>query len=103
LRSRVGRHRRFVSTYNRHAGETPTITVGQIEDGFYVADDGPGIPEEQREEIFELGYTTNDTGTGYGLNIVKEIADEHAWKIVVTESETGGARFELMGAELIPE
>jgi signal transduction histidine kinase len=80
-----------------HVGGTVTITVGDLEDGFYVADDGPGIPEDVRDEIFEMGYTTNETGTGFGLNIVKEIAEAHGWSVAITDSESGGARFEITG------
>ena len=74
-----------------------TLTVGPLDggDGFYVADDGPGIPEAERERVFESGYTTTDDGTGFGLDIVSEIADGHGWAVSVTESADGGARFEF--------
>lgn len=36
-----------------HGGEDVTVTIGDIDDGFYVQDDGPGIPEEDREQDFE--------------------------------------------------
>jgi signal transduction histidine kinase len=74
-----------------------TVTVGALEDGFYVADDGPGIPEADRERIFERGYTTADDGTGFGLAIVATVADLHGWTVAVTESDDGGARFEFTG------
>ena len=82
-----------------HAGEGASITVGTLEDGggFYVADDGPGIPESEREDVFDAGYSTNAEGTGFGLSIVKEIVDAHGWDIVATESAGGGARFEVSG------
>ena len=57
-------------------------------------DDGPGIPEGEREQIFEFGYT-NDGGTGLGLAIVREIARAHGWEVRATESAAGGARFEI--------
>jgi PAS domain S-box-containing protein len=82
-----------------HGGDDVTITVGTLDEGFYVADDGPGIPEEEREHIFESGYTTSDDGTGFGLVIVQEIANAHDWQIRATESEAGGARFEITGVE----
>ncbi|AHG02281.1 hypothetical protein HALLA_20480 (plasmid) [Halostagnicola larsenii XH-48] len=78
-----------------HAGDDVTVTVGETADGFYVEDDGPGIPESERTVVFEAGYTTADNGTGFGLNIVSEVADAHGWEISVTDSEEGGARFEI--------
>ena len=68
-------------------------------DGFYVEDDGPGIPEGERERVFEDGYSTVEGGTGFGLNIVREIARAHGWEVRVTESAAGGARFEISGVE----
>jgi signal transduction histidine kinase len=63
--------------------------------GFFVADDGAGIPESDREEVFEHGYTTNTVGTGFGLSIVEEIVEGHGWTISVGESDAGGARFDV--------
>jgi nitrogen-specific signal transduction histidine kinase len=82
-----------------HAGQDVTVTVGESADGFYVADDGPGIPGEKRGDVFEAGYSTADAGTGFGLNIVRDIVRAHGWAISVTESESGGARFEVTTAE----
>jgi PAS domain S-box-containing protein len=84
-----------------HAGEDVTITIGDVDGGFYVADDGPGIPAEEREDVFATGYSTADDGTGLGLNIVDQIAEAHGWTVTVTESETGGARFEITGVEIL--
>ncbi|WP_138005025.1 ATP-binding protein [Halalkalirubrum salinum] len=88
-----------------HAGTDVTITVGVIADqqGIYVADDGIGIPEPDRETVFESGYSTSDSGTGFGLAIVKEICTAHGWEVHVTESEAGGARFDITGMEFINE
>lgn len=85
-----------------HGGSEVTISVGPLDRaaGFYVADDGPGIPEPDRDRAFESGYTTNEDGTGFGLTIVKEIAEAHGWTIAATASETGGARFEVTGVEV---
>ncbi|MBV0925650.1 PAS domain-containing sensor histidine kinase [Halomicroarcula limicola] len=74
-----------------------TVTVGMLADGFYVEDDGVGVPESEREAVFEMGYTGSDGGTGYGLYIVETIADAHGWSVRATESESGGARFEFTG------
>lgn len=78
-----------------HGGDDVTVRVGDldVEEGFYVADDGPGIPEDEREEAFEAGYTTADNGTGFGLNIVWKIAESHGWNVEIHGSEVGGARF----------
>lgn len=82
-----------------------TITVGRYADGtgFYVADDGPGIPADERERVFESGYSTADEGTGFGLAIVDEIVEAHGWEIEVTDSDDGGVRFEITGIEEGPE
>jgi len=70
-------------------------TVG----GFYVEDDGRGIPADDRETVFESGYSTGESGTGFGLAIVKQIAAAHGWGVSATESDEGGARFEFTGVE----
>lgn len=80
-------------------GDALTITVGDLESGFYVADDGVGIPEADREAVFESGFSTLEGGTGFGLSIVEEIAEAHGWSVRATESEDGGARFEFTGVE----
>jgi PAS domain S-box-containing protein len=82
-----------------HAGDDVTVTVGRLPDGFYVSDDGPGIPPEEHEEVFEHGYSTTDDGTGFGLSIVQAIAEVHGWTVDVTESAAGGAGFEVHGAD----
>jgi PAS domain S-box-containing protein len=77
--------------------EPLTVSVGTLNDGggFYVADDGQGIPVSEREAVFERGYTTAAGGTGFGLAIVEDIASAHDWTVSVTDSESGGARFEF--------
>ncbi|SHH58382.1 PAS domain-containing sensor histidine kinase [Halobaculum gomorrense] len=79
-----------------HGGDDVRVVVEAIPGGFAVADDGPGIPEADHEEVFEYGYTTRDEGTGFGLSIVREIAQAHGWTASATASETGGARFEFV-------
>jgi signal transduction histidine kinase len=82
-----------------HGAGAPTITVGRLaeSDGFYVADDGPGISPHERDRVFESGYSTAADGTGFGLAIVEQIAEAHGWEVAVTESAHGGARFEVTG------
>ncbi len=84
-----------------HGGKSVTVRVGRLTDrsGFYVEDDGPGIPEPDRKQVFETGYTTSTDGTGFGLSIVSEIAAAHEWEISVTDGSEGGARFEITGVE----
>jgi len=71
-----------------------TVTVGNSVDGFFVDDDGPGIPERDQEVVFERGYSTVD-GTGYGLAIVAELAAAHGWSVSAAESDADGARIEI--------
>lgn len=82
-----------------HGGEDVTVRVDDLPDGFFVADNGPGIPESDRDEVFDTGYSTAQTGTGFGLSIARRIAEAHDWTITVGESADGGARFEITGVE----
>ncbi|WP_231753911.1 HAMP domain-containing sensor histidine kinase [Natronomonas sp. CBA1123] len=81
-----------------------TVTVGLLpnETGVFVEDDGPGIPAERREDVFEAGVSTDEGGTGLGLAIVRDVVGAHGWDIEVTEGSDGGARFEITGVELRP-
>jgi PAS domain S-box-containing protein len=84
-----------------HAHDPVTVTVGTLDGdrrGFYVADDGPGIPDDRKERVFERGHTTADDGTGLGLHIVETLADAHGWSVRVVDGERGGARFEITTA-----
>ena len=78
-------------------GKADTIIVGDLDvkSGFFVEDDGTGIPEDDRDDVFEWGYTTGTKGSGFGLAIVQEIVEAHDWEITVKGGETGGARFEF--------
>lgn len=82
-----------------HGGPQVTVTVGDCPDGFYVADDGPGIPPDARSVVTESGYSTRPDGTGFGLAVVQEIAKAHDWSLSVGESDSGGARFVLRGVD----
>lgn len=83
----------------KHGGGDVTVTVGDLDDGFYVEDTGPGIPKDKREEVFEAGHSTNETGTGFGLSIIEQVIEAHGWEIAISDSSTGGARFEITGVE----
>jgi signal transduction histidine kinase len=74
-----------------------TVRTGVLTDGggFYVEDTGTGIPETKRADVFEFGFSTDSEGTGFGLAIVEEFVEAHGWTITVSESQEGGARFEV--------
>ncbi|MFC7020731.1 MULTISPECIES: PAS domain S-box protein [Haloarcula] len=84
-----------------HGGDDVTVRVGGLADGFFVADDGSGVPEGERERVFETGYTTDEDGTGFGLSIVTDIVEAHDWEIRVSESDGGGARFDVTGVDVV--
>jgi PAS domain S-box-containing protein len=85
------------------AGDAVHVTVGDHPGGFFVADDGPGVPASERERVFDSGHSTSDDGTGFGLTIVREIATAHGWQVRATEGAAGGARFEVDGVDRVPE
>ncbi len=60
-----------------------------------VADDGPGIPDDQLDRIFEPFFTTKAEGSGYGLYLASEILREHGGRLTASRSDLGGACFML--------
>ncbi len=83
-------------------GPVITISVERLSDGFAVSDDGPGIPEEAREHVFESGVTTSEDGVGLGLAIVEEVAADHGWSVTVEDADPG-ARFVFAGVEFVDD
>lgn len=83
----------------KSSSSTVTVEVGPTENGFYIADDGPGIPSEAVDDIFEYGQTTTEDGTGFGLAIVETIVSAHNWTITVDESYDNGAKFVISGID----
>jgi two-component system OmpR family sensor kinase len=88
----------------RHTPERATIELHLSQQGedavIEVADDGPGIPQAMRTQIFERfvrgegpADTARGTGTGLGLAIVSAIAASHGGTVEATESASGGALF----------
>lgn len=84
-----------------HGGNGVTVTLGRIDNGFYVEDDGKGIPADEREKIFETGYSSDPQGTGFGLSIVRRLVEAHNWNVSLTEGTDGGARFEFDNVEFV--
>lgn len=89
----------LLSNAIKHGGTDVSITVGSLEDGFYVEDDGVGIPADERTAVFEAGYSLGTNGTGFGLSIAQQVAESHGWDICVIGGDEGGARFEITGIE----
>ena len=85
----------------RHAGGTGQVGVVAAAAGdavvVTVEDDGPGIPEEKIDVVFDPFYTTKPPGqgTGLGLNVVYRILTKYRGQIQVANRPEGGARFEL--------
>ncbi|KVT54244.1 ATP-binding protein [Burkholderia ubonensis] len=66
--------------------------------GVYVEDDGPGVPESERERIFEAFVRLDRRTGGYGLGlaITRQVLQAHNGRIAVVDpAELGGARFEI--------
>lgn len=85
------------STDDDTAAADLTVTAGPLDAdaGFYVADDGVGVPADERAAVFTAGYSSTDQGTGLGLAIVERIAVAHGWAVSLTESASGGARVDV--------
>jgi PAS domain S-box-containing protein len=86
------------------AGHDVTVTVAALADvdgtaGFVVADDGPGVPETDRERVFDRGHSTGD-GIGLGLAVVRNLAQAHGWRVMLGDGP--GARFEFRGVDVVP-
>ncbi len=60
-----------------------------------IRDDGPGVPPENRREIFKPYFTTHQKGTGLGLAVVQQIVLAHGWEIACLGNEPRGAVFRI--------
>ena len=74
---------------------------GPHEASFLVRDDGPGVPENAKEEIFRPYYSTSEQGTGLGLAVVRQIVLAHQWEIAYILSDGRGATFRVSGLHVI--
>ena len=83
-----------------HTDDPVVVRIGTMESGIYIEDNGQGISAEDRHEVYSPGVSSNEGGTGFGLAIVEKIVHAHNWDIRVTESSTGGARFEITGVDI---
>jgi signal transduction histidine kinase len=93
--------RNLVDNAVRHARSQVALALHEVGDQveLVVEDDGVGVPEEERERVFERFVRLDDArardagGSGLGLAIVAEIARVHGGSVSVSESASGGARF----------
>ena len=83
----------YVPAEDGPAGEGPLASPTVVID---VADDGPGVPEDLRDRIFNPFFTTKPRGSGLGLAIVRKIVDAHDGRITVGAPPTGGTRFRVV-------
>ena len=60
-----------------------------------IADNGPGIPENIRDRIFEPYFSTKENGTGLGLAMVNQVVSDHGGYVRVAHSDGGGAKFRI--------
>lgn len=75
------------------------VRVGRHAGGFYVADDGRGLPESERSLAFEAGYSTREDDDGFGLSVVTAIADAHGWTVDVESGADDGTRVRVGNVE----
>jgi len=94
--------RNLVDNATRHAHSRIALTVRRADDRWVevvVDDDGPGVPEDQRERVFERfvrldeARARDEGGSGLGLAIVAELVRTHRGTARVESSALGGARF----------
>ena len=90
--------RLFVNLFRNvyeHAGSGVSVWVGSTETGFYVEDDGIGIEDVDRDEVFKPGRSGENDGDGLGLSIVQLVADVHGWGVSIIDGKHSGACFEI--------
>lgn len=81
----------------RDDGKLGTVVIRTSHHGsdvlLVVDDDGPGVPDELRDRVFDPFFTTDPQGMGLGLSLVAKIVDQHGGAVHVERSPLGGARF----------
>ena len=96
--------RNLLDNAARHAPGSPAEVTLEVRDGravLCVSDRGPGVPEDERERLFEPFYRRpgikegEDKGVGLGLYLVRQIARRHGGEVACRPREGGGASFEV--------
>jgi signal transduction histidine kinase len=93
--------RNLLENARRYGGEAPPDVQVRVDGGraqVEVADRGPGVPEDQRQRIFEPfyrmpGHAEHAGGIGLGLSLVRQIAQRHGGEVQVLPRAGGGSRF----------
>lgn len=81
----------LVQNAAQHGGQHIIVRVADL--GFEVEDDGPGVPPDERERIFDPFYRLKPsaTGSGLGLSLVKEVISRHSGQVAILDAPGGGA------------
>ena len=61
-----------------------------------VADNGPGVPDNLRQDVFLPFFTTKAKGSGVGLSLARQVVLAHRGSIAISEREGGGALFRII-------
>jgi signal transduction histidine kinase len=93
--------RNLIDNATRHADGRVAVTVRTEDDvvELVVTDDGPGIPEPDRERVFERftrldeGRARDAGGMGLGLAVVRSTVERHGGTVTIADAEPHGARF----------
>jgi signal transduction histidine kinase len=90
-----------VQAVERH-GEIRVVAAknGGHEARLEIRDNGPGVPPDQRAEVFKPYFTTHAEGTGLGLSVVQQIVLAHGWEIACLPNEPRGAIFQIAHLKL---
>ena len=94
--------------YNDKDATKITITYSELEHNITIKDNGPGIPIDQREKVFDMFYTLGqtskgDSSTGIGLNLVKKLAERNHAKVYFDTEDAEGTLFVISDLTASPE
>ncbi|MET0309947.1 MAG: ATP-binding protein [Sphingomonas sp.] len=83
-----------------HATEAPRLALRFAANGqatvIEVEDNGPGVPDSLRQDVFLPFFTTRQSGTGVGLNLARQIVVAHGGAIDILDAPGGGALFRIL-------